>query len=218
MTAYTNNEQNYSFAGYVSICGAISMFIGAAFWGASGTDLWQALANNQMEDYLYDVGSAKPLLVVNTFFWIVGVILLASAGTSMSGFSISRPGLANMGMVIMLAGSAIAIVSFIIMLSLAFYPGTVELASIIGWIGARMDDIATMMIIGYGPLCLSIAGRGDWVPPWLNIWGIMAGFAGLIGLVGLLSSIVPLSFIIIPFGLGWMIAAGVVLIKKTKAN
>jgi hypothetical protein len=214
MAELMHNKKTYAFAGYVSIAGAISMLIGAAFWGASGTDLWQALAGNQMETYLSQLNSVRQMLVINTFFWVLGVLLLATAGTLMSGFCISNPGLAQMGMIFMRTAASVAIVSFIAMLALAFYSNSIEVASIIGWLGARLDDIATMLIIGFGPLCLSIAGKGDWVPRWLKVWGLLAGLTGFLGLTGLLTGNVSLGFIIIPFGLGWMIAAGVVLIKK----
>ena len=214
MKEHLHNKKTYAFAGYVSIAGAISMLIGAAFWGASGTDIWQALADNQMETYLSQLNAVRQLLVINTSLWVMGVLLMATAGTLMSGFCIVNPGLGQMGMVFMRTAASIAIVSFITMLALAFYSNSVEVASITGWIGARLDDIATMLIIGFGPLCISIAGKGDWVPPWLNIWGFLAGATGFLSVIGLLTGIVPLSFIILPFGLGWMIAAGIVLIKK----
>jgi hypothetical protein len=217
MEKFQYNKRTFVFAGYVSVSGAVSMLIGAAFWGASGTDLWQALADKQMEAYLSQLEAVRQMLVINTFFWVLGVLLIATAGTLMSGFCISKPGLAQMGMVFMRTAASVAIVSFLAMLALAFYSKPVEAASITGWLGARLDDIATMLLIGFGPLCLSIAGKGDWVPRWLNIWGFLAGFTGILGIIGLLTGIVPLGFIIIPFGIGWMIAAGVVLIKKGKA-
>jgi hypothetical protein len=216
MTELINNKKTYVFAGYVSIAGAISMLIGAAFWGASGTDLWVALADNQMEAYLSQLTAARHMLVINTTFWVLGVLLLATAGTLMSRFCISRPGLAHMGMVFMRTAASIAIVSFIAMLALAFYSNSVEVASIMGWTGARLDDIATMLLVGFGPMCISFAGKSEWVPRWLVVWSILAGLAGLVGIVGLLTGIVPLGFIIIPFGIGWMIAAGIVLISKGK--
>ncbi|SHN35134.1 hypothetical protein SAMN04488057_1257 [Cyclobacterium lianum] len=209
-------RKKQAFAGYVSIAGALSMLIGAAFWAASGTDLWQAIADSQMEDYLSNLDSVRHLLVINTFFWILGVILLATAGTLMAEFCDSRPALAQMGMVFMRTACSIAIVSFIAMLALAFHHQSLAAASLTGWVGARLDDIATMMLIGYGPLCLSISGVREWVPRWLNTWGLLAGLAGLIGLIGLLTGTVILGFIIIPFGIGWMIAAGLVLIKRSK--
>lgn len=192
------------------------MLIGAASWGASGTDLWQALATSQMEGYLSQLPDARQLLVVNTFFWVLGVLLMATAGTMMAKFSTSNPGLAQMAKVFSRTGASIAIVSFIIMLSLAIVIPSVDIATIIGWIGARLDDIATMLIIGFSPLCLSIAGKGDWIPGWLNVWGYLAGISGLLGIISLMTGIVALGFIIIPFGIGWKIAAGIVLIKKSK--
>jgi hypothetical protein len=141
---------------------------------------------------------------------------LATAEALMSVFCMARPGLAQMGMVLMRIAASIAIVSFIATLAVAFYANSVEAALIMGWFGARVDDVATMLLVGFGPLSLSIAGKGDWVPGWLNVRGFLAGIAGMLVIIGLFTGIVPLSFIIIPFGIGWMIAAGVVLIKKSK--
>lgn len=208
------NKKTLAFAGGVSIAGAVSMLIGAACWGASGTDLWQALADNQMVNYLSKLPAVKQLLVVNTSFWVLGVLLLATAGTLMAEFCKSNPELAQMAKVFSRTGVSVAIVSFIVMLSLAQVNPSADIATILGWIGARLDDIATMLIIGFSPLCLSIAGKRDWVPGWLTIWGYLAGIAALLGIISLFTGIVALGFIIIPFGIGWMIAAGIVLVKQ----
>lgn len=207
------NKKTLTFAGGISIAGAVSMLIGAAFWGASGTDLWQALADNQMESYLSKLPDARQLLVVNTFFWVLGVLLMATAATLMAGLCSLNTGLAQLAKVFARTGASVAIVSFIIMLSLAIITPSADVAVLIGWIGARLDDIATMLIIGFCPLCLSIAGKADWVPGWLKGWGYLAGITGLLGIISLLTGIVALGFIIIPFGIGWMIAAGIVLLK-----
>lgn len=208
------NKKTLAFAGYVSIAGAVSMFAGAALWGASGTDLWQALANNHMESYLAQLGPVKKLLVGGTIFWTLGVLLLGTAGTLMSGFCDSNPRLAQLQLVGMHSAVPLAIVSFFVMLSLAIHPPAVDSATTIGWIGARLDDLATILIIGASPLFLSIAGRKDWVPGWLAVWGYLAGIAGFLAIISMLMGPVELGFVIIPIGLGWMIAAGVVLIKK----
>ncbi len=213
MTEILNNKKTLVFAGYVSIAGAVSMLAGAALWGASGTDLWQALAGNQMEGYLSQLEAVKQLLVANTIFWIIGVLLFGTAGTLMSGFCTSSPRLAQLTLVLMRSAVPVAIVSFIIMLSLAIHPPAVHSAINIGWIGTRLDDLATILIIGASPLFLSIAGRADWVPGWLAVWGYLAGIAGILGVIAMLSGVVALGFVILPFGIGWMIAAGVVLIK-----
>lgn len=208
------NKQTLTFAGIVSIAGAISMLIGAACWGASGTDLWQALAENQMENYLSQLPEARQLLVINTSFWVLGVLLMATAGTMMAGFCKTNPGLGQMAKVFSRTGASVAIVSFVMMLSLAIINPAVDVATIIGWIGTHLDGIATVSIVGFSPLFLSIAGKPDWVPGWLQTWGYLTGFAGLLGVVGMFTGIVALEFIIIPFGIGWKIAAGVVLVKK----
>lgn len=210
------NKKTLALAGGVSIAGAVSMLIGAAFWGASGTDLWQALATSQMESYMSKLPEASQLLVVNTSFWVLGVLFLATAGTQMAGFCNSNPGLGQMAKVFSGTGASIAIVSFVTMLSLAIVAPSEEIATVIGWIGARLDDIATLLIIGFSPLFLSIAGKDDWVPGWLKIWGYLAGTTGLLVIIALMTGMIELGFIIIPFGIGWKIAAGVLLIKKSK--
>lgn len=210
------NTKTWGFAGSVSIAGAITMLIGAGFWGASGTDLWQTLANNQMENYLSQMPMVKQILVINTCFWVLGALLIATALKLMAGFCNSKPGTAQMAKQFSGSGASVAIVSFIIMLSLAINTPSVELATVIGWIGTRLDDIATALIIGFSPLCISVAGKAEWVPGWLAIWGYLAGITGLLVVISMLSGIVALGFIIIPFGIGWMIAAGIVLIKKSR--
>jgi len=204
------------FSGTVIIAGTLTMLTGAAFWGASETDLWQSLANGKMEEYLVQVEGKKDILVVNTFFWTLGVMLLGIGVTFMSDSCISRYRLARVAKELVRIAIPVAIVSFIVMLSLAIHPPTVESAIAIGWIGARLDDLATILIIGACPVFLSVAGRNDWIPGWLAIWGYLAGIAGLLGILSLLTGIVVLGFVIIPFGLGWMLAAGLVLIRKSK--
>lgn len=210
------NKQPLTFAGGLSIAGAVSMLIGAACWGATGTDLWQALATYQMENYMSQLPDAKLLLVINTSFWVLGVLLMATAGTLMAGFCETNPGLGKMGKVFSRTGASLGIVSFVVMLSLAIVSPSTDIATIIGWIGTRLDDIATMLIVGFSPLFLSIAGKSDWVPGWLRTWGFLAGVCGVLGIIALMTGKVELGFIIIPFGIGWKIAAGVVLIKKGK--
>lgn len=208
------NKRNFAFAGYLAIAGALSMLVGAALWGASGTDLWDTLANNRMESYLKQVPQAKQWLVANTFFWIIGVILMGTAGKLMVGFCDSKPSLAQLASICIQSAVPIAIVSFIIMLSLAIHQPGVHAAFVTGWIGARLDDLATALIVGAFPFIISIAGSPDWIPRWLSIIGVLAGITGLLVIVSLITGIVPLGFIIIPVGLGWMLAAGIMLIRK----
>ena len=85
-----------------------------------------------------------------------------------------------------------------------------------GWIGARADDLATALIIGIGPLFLSLAGHGEWVPTWQLRFGGLAGVVGVLSVAFLyLPGMAAYSLIILPVGMGWMIAAGVVLLRQT---
>lgn len=171
---YTRKELR--FAGSVAIAGALSMFAGAACWGASGTDLWSALANNQIDQHLHQVTAVKSLLVANTSFWILGVLLMGTAGNLMSGYCHSGRGIAKLATTVISAAVPMAIVAFITMLAPAIYTPSPDTAYLTGWIGTRLDDLATALIIGAFPLLISIAGRNDWVPGWLLIFWSDSGY------------------------------------------
>lgn len=215
------NQTSYQKAGgRAAIAGSILMFIGAALWGSSGTDLWMALRERTMRAYLADAGQAKALLTANIPFWIAGVIVLTTAGKIMADIS-GQSGSAVAAKVSLIVGAPLAVISFITMLALVIQIApdisetSVAIANVIGWIGARADDLATALIIGFFPIFISIAGQNRWVPKWLLIWGYMAGFFGLLSLIVLyIPSLAALGMIIIPVGLGWMIAAGIILIKR----
>jgi len=212
----------YSTGGNLAIAGAVSMIIGAVFWGASGTDLWDTLINKEMNAYLIQAAQVQTLLVVNTSFWVLGVLLMGSAITIMSEIPNNNRAMTIVALVCVRTAVPVAIVSFIAMLSIAVQiapdasSGDIILASVVGWIGTRLDDLATMLIIGAGPLFLSIAGYGAWIPKWLRNWGYIAGFAGILALIAVFfTGTAPLGFVIIPVGIGWMIAAGVVARKHS---
>ena len=214
----TNNTR---VGGYTAIGGAVTMIIGAVLYFTSGTDLWVALDGGDMAGYLVAAGAAKAQLVANLSFWIVGVLILGVAGYAMVSLCVQRRALAQVALVC--AGTAVplAIVAFIVMLSLVVQiaPDTsatsVAIANVAGWIGARADDLATALIIGFAPLFISLAGRDDWAPTWLARWGYLAGITGLLTAAAPYSpALTALGFIIVPVGIGWMIAAGIVLLRR----
>jgi hypothetical protein len=210
-------------AGYTAIGGAVTMIIGAALWGSSGTDLWVALANDEMAAYLTAATAAKPAMVANTTFWILGVLLLGVAGTTLARLCGRRPVWAQVAQVCFNTAVPLAIVSFLAMVVLVVQIGAdssetaVALAKVVGWIGTKADDIATILIIGAGPLFISMAGRRDWLPIWLARWGYLAGLTGLIAAVIIyFPALSTVGLIIVPVGMGWMIAVGVVLLRHMK--
>ena len=209
--------------GYTAIAGAVTMVIGAILWGTSGTDLWAALDSGDMAGYLVATASVKTQLVANLSVWILGVLILGVAGTMMAEMCQRRRVLAQIGLISFRTAVPLVLVSYIAMLAVvvqlsgATDTTAVAIAEVVGWIGARADDLATALIIGAGPLFISMAGHGEWVPTWLLRWSYLCGVAGVLSIAFLyIPGMVAYGFIIIPIGVGWMIAAGVVLLRGVK--
>lgn len=209
-------------AGYTAFGGAVIMIIGAALYFTSGTDLWAALDSGDMAGYLVAVGVAKAQLVANLGFWIVGVLIMGVAGYAMVSLCIQRRALAQVALACVATAVPLALVAFIAMLALVVQiaPDTsataVTIANVVGWLGARADDLATALIIGFAPFFISLAGQGEWMPTWLARWGYLAGVIGLLSLVVLyIPGLGAFGFIIVPVGIGWMLAAGVTLLRRS---
>ena len=210
---------NFKVSGYAAVGGAVLMLTGAVLYFSSGTDLWASLANGEMEAYLTAVGGRKAQLVANLSFWIVGVLVMGAALNGMVKLSNQRSAFAQIAGVCVATAVPLAIVSFIAMMSLIVQIApdssatAVALADVVGWIGARADDLATALIVGFAPFFLALANRDDWMPTWLARWGYLAGTVGLFSLIVLyIPPLAEMGMLIVPLGIGWMIAAGVVLI------
>ncbi len=207
-------------AGYTAAGGAIIMLIGAALWGTSGTDLWAALESGDMAGYLVAIAGVEAQLVANLTLWLLGVITLGVAGMLITDLCQQRRHLARVGLTCFRTAVPLVVVSYIAMLAVVVQLGgatdqtSVAIAEVVGWFGARADDLATALMIGAGPLFIALAGRDEWVPTWLLRWGYVAGAVGLFSLVCLyIPGMGPYGFAIIPIGVFWMIAAGVVLLR-----
>lgn len=208
--------------GSAAITGSLAMLAGAGLSMASGTDLWGALVADDMAAHLSDAGGSSTLIVANLFLWVAGVILLGIAGTMFTDLCEHRPSIGRAAQVCFRTAVPMAIVAFIIMaaVTVQIAPDTTAIAvadaSVLGWIGARLDDLATVLLIGYGPLLMSVAARGDWMPVWLSRWGWLAGLAGVLSnAVMFLPHLYQLGLIIVPIGIGWMLAAGMLLSRRS---
>lgn len=220
-TTAATTPSNTRLGGWAALGGGIIMLIGAALYFSSGTDLWVAVGGGDMAAYLTAVGGVKAQLVANLSFWTVGVLALGTAANAMVRLCGQRRTLAQVASVSAATAVPLAIVSFIAMMSLVVQiaPDTSEtaiaMAKVVGWIGVRADDLATALIIGIAPLFISLAGRGEWLPTWLARWGYLAGAVGLFSLVVLyIPGLGALGFLIVPVGIGWMIAVGVMLLRR----
>lgn len=210
--------------GYSALIGGIAMLVGGALFGASGADLWAALVSGDMAGYLTKAGEVKVLLVVNHTVWILGVLTLGMAGAMMAEMCGPRRVWTQAALVCFRTAVPLAIVSFIAMLSLVVQIApdasatAVSIAKVVGWIGARADDLATALIVGVGPLFISLSGRNVWVPKWLLTWSYLTGIVGLFSILVLyIPALAAFGIIIVPVGIGWMIAAGVVLLRLPKS-
>jgi hypothetical protein len=208
-------------SGYTALGGAILMIIGAVLYFSSGADLWTAVDGGDMAGYLVTAGGVKAQLVANLTFWITGVLVLAIAWNSLVSLCQQRPALAQLARVCAAMAVPLVITSYIAMLAVVVQiaPDTsatsVAIANVVGWIGIRADDLATALIIGFPPLLLALAARGEWMPTWLAWWGYLAGAVGLGSLVVLyIPPLTAMGFLIVPVGVGWMIAVGVVLLRR----
>lgn len=207
--------------GYMAIGGCLTMIVGAVLWGSSGTDLWLALATDEMPAYLAAVAGVQKQLIANLTIWIVGVLMLGVAGSLLTALCQRRWAIGQIARACFHTAVPLAILAYLAMLALVVQLGgagsatIVSLAEVVGWFGARADDLATALMIGFGPLFISLAGHGEWVPSWLQRWGFLAGAVGLFSLAILyFPELSSFSFAILPIGMGWMIAAGIVLLRQ----
>ncbi len=212
-------------AGKLALSGAGLMLMGAAIWGSTGTDIDVALQTGEMAAYLAAAGEHRAALVANLSIWIVGVLGLGAAGTAMSavgnGPRLSR----DLARFVYWVGTPLAISAFLawlaVIVQLAASAGTtadataVSIAEVVGWYAYRADVVATALVVGVGPALLSSAGRGGWVPNWLFIWGLLAALVGVLSPLPYFVPGVPffLTILIVPVGIGWTLAAGVLLLR-----
>jgi hypothetical protein len=212
-----HGKANRQLAAYTAIVGAAAFIIGAILWSLSGTDIDLAVTNGEMATYLTNAAANKAVLVANLSFWIVGALILGVAGTTMANFSKRRAwaqaALVSYRTAIPLVITAyVAILSVVVQIAPDTSAAAVSLAEVVGWLGSRADWVATILMIGVGPLFLSLAGQGDWAPNWLVRWGYLTAVCGLLTAVAMYTNALgTYGFIIIPIGLIWMIAAGVAL-------
>lgn len=196
------------------------MLAGAAILGASGTDIDRALYDNDLAGYLQGAREAQTLVVLNLSLWILGVVLLG-AGATMTAL-LSRQNLVTASLVKynywiavpLVVVSYMAWLAVVVRLSASASSEAAAIAEIVGWFAVRADWLATVLVLGTGPVLITAAGRGTWAPNWLRVWSFVALFAGLLTTIAQYAGgLTTYGFLIIPVGMGWMIALSVVLFR-----
>lgn len=224
MALESERERGGSVAiGVTAIAGAVLMLIGAALWAASGADLDAALADGAIAGYLTDAAANSELLVANLSFWIAGVLVLSIGGLMLLSLGASNSNAAIAARAVYTTGAPLAIASFVAWLALIRLAGSggaeVEaLADTLGFFASRADWIATVLLVGIGPALIAASGRESWVPGWLAIWSAVALLAGLLTTIAMFAGgLTTYGFLVVPVGLGWTIAAGVVVLRGPRA-
>jgi hypothetical protein len=218
-------ETNTRLGAYTALGGSVSFIIGAALWIASGVDIDQALASGEMASYLVSAGEVTHLIVANLCFWILGALLLGAASTALANLCVRRQAIAQIALLCYRTGVPLVITAYVAWLALHIQigpetsPAAVLLAETIGWFASRADWIATVLIIGIGPALFSLAARGDWMPTWLARGGIATAIAGLLTTIAMFTeALTTYGFLIVPVGLVWTIATGIVLLRRGSAS
>jgi len=218
---HTRLAHRHRAAGVLALSGAGIMLLGAVVWMTTGTDLDAALMSGEIQVYLERASQHRGALVANLTLWILGVLVLGAGGIAMAGLRAERNLPGDLAGLMYTAAVPLAISAFVAWLAIVVQgsssPDVVEvrLAEMIGWYAYRADGVATALIIGVGPALLGWSGRDLWTPGWLQSWGIVAAVAGIASFLPYYLPVpLGISMVIIPAGIGWTIAAGVVLVRR----
>lgn len=210
-------------AAVLAISSALIMIVGAILLAASGADLDGALAEGSMDAYLRQAAGARSILVANLSVWIVGVVLWGAAGTLISRLSAGRPAAALLGRYCFSVGVPLVVAAYVAWLTIVVQltggdsAVSLKVGEALGWFASRGDWVATILVVGLGPALVASGGAGTWAPRWLVIWGYLAAATGFLNAIAMLTGgagLLTYGFLIIPVGVGWMIAAGVVLLRR----
>ncbi len=220
-----NRKFDTRLGAYTTIFAALLMITGAVLKVISGADLDQALTTGSVSNYVTKVEEVRHLLVANLSFWIIGVFFLGIAGTTMADLCTTKKEIARIIKLCYFTGVPLAIVSFVawlaivVQLSPEVSQSEITFAETIGWFTSRADWTATILVVGAGPALISYAGLKDWVPTWLAWFGILPAIAGVLTAIAMFTNaLTSYGYLIVPVGLFWMIAAGIVLFRRLDAS
>lgn len=209
------------------LIGSICMILGAVLLAITGADLDDALVKSNLSDYMILAQENKILLITNLTLWLFGVIILGIGGIMMAHLGNECTILSKIAGYNYYIAIPIVVIAYsawlAIVVRLSVYENETSalIAEIMGWFASRADWIATILMLGTGPLFISLAGRKIWVPKWLRIWSYVALATGVLNLIAILANgLTTYGFLIIPVGLGWMVASFFVLsrLSRTKLN
>jgi hypothetical protein len=190
------------------------MVAGAVVFFGTGRDIWVALADDTVGGYLAAVAGNEAAHYLNLSLWCAGVLLIALGGSALA----RRGGgaAADMARTSYAVAAAMAITSFLLMAAVVRIADhgaeAVAAAAGLGFAGARLDDVATAVVIGLGPLLLALSGA---VSGWLARWGWVCGAAACVAVVSIFfGASGEWGMVVVPVGIGWTLVTGLVLLRR----
>lgn len=208
-------------AALTALAAAVTMIVGAVLWASTGTDMDAALADGSVSVYLADAAANSAVLVTQLSIWIVGALLIGAADIHLAGVATVRTAASRVAHYAAVTGASIAVVAFVVWLALvtqlapAADTVTEPVAATIAWVASRADWIATVLLVAVAPATIAVGAVRDWMPTWLARWAAVAALAGLVTIVAMFTGgLSTYGFFIVPVGLGWLIAAGVHLLRR----
>jgi hypothetical protein len=112
--------------------------------------------------------------------------------------------------------ATLALVSFLAWHGLLRVADRIDVAAAeaIGWTAWQLDNVATSLIIGLGPLTLAWATRDGWMPKWLRTWAAVAAATAVLTWIAIpTGGGGTYGFLIVPVGIAWSVTAGVVALR-----
>ena len=200
--------------GLALAAGAVTMVAGAISYFSAGADLWAARAQDSVASYLADVVGQQGRLDAALSMWCLGALLLGLGG---SGLARQGRGTASsMASAAYAIGSGLAITSFLLMMAVVRIADEGAEAALVaeglGFAGAHLDDVATAVLIGLGPVLVALSGA---VSGWLVRWAWACGAAAGVMLVSVyFDASGTWGMVIVPVGIGWSLAAGITALRR----
>jgi hypothetical protein len=206
----------------LTLIGSVCMLTGAALLVISGADMDLALETNNIAAYIDAVNANETLVILNLSLWILGVILIGAGASLMISLSNNRPVWSRIAQYNYHIAIPIVVISYMVWLSvivsilkndpdeLSFFTES------IGWLATKADWVATFLVLGIGPLLISLSGKDHWIPSWLFRWSYVCLIAGTLNVIAMyVGGLTTYGFLVIPVGMGWMIAVSVILFKRS---
>lgn len=222
----THSSVQWKTAAWAAIFGVALILAGVVSGAIAGAELDKGLVEDSFGEYLTNVAANIGWAQTHVWFILFGATLLSLGGLLLSRLGDQDSPAAAIAPFFFTAGAAATIVFFPITLGVIveLAPRHVAgdnvetVARALALAATTADWLATVLIVSFGAVAVAVAGKTSWVPRWLYRWALVAGVAGVISIIGTVTGAFDtVSIIVLPPGVSWMVAAGIVALKKSNS-